>query len=56
MPKFPPCRYRRSFWVPAQALCTTHWATLPFETGITRGANLTGLDTLLRGAAEASFN
>lgn len=29
---------------------------LPFETVITRGANLTGLDSLLRGAAETSFN
>ena len=29
---------------------------LPFETVITRGANLTGLDSLLRGVAETSFN
>ena len=29
---------------------------LPFETVITRGANLTGLDILLRGTAETSFN
>jgi hypothetical protein len=29
---------------------------LPFETVITRGANLTGLDSLLKGAAETSFN
>lgn len=29
---------------------------LPFDTVITRGASLTGLDVLLRGAAEASFN
>ena len=29
---------------------------LPFGTVITRGANLTGLDTLLRSTAENSFN
>lgn len=29
---------------------------LPFGTVITRGANLTGLDSLLKGAAETSFN
>ena len=29
---------------------------LPFETVITRGANLTGLDFILRSAAEQSFN
>jgi len=29
---------------------------LPFSTVITRGSNLSGLDTLLKGAAETSFN
>ena len=29
---------------------------LPFETVITRGSNLSGLDLLLKGAAETSFN
>jgi hypothetical protein len=29
---------------------------LPFETVVTRGSDLTGLDLLLRGAAETSFN
>jgi hypothetical protein len=29
---------------------------LPFETVVTRGANLSGLDLLLKGAAETSFN
>ncbi len=29
---------------------------LPFETVITRGGNLRGLDTILKGVAEQSFN